>query len=798
MRVRHRCAPPRAGTDVFSGETDDNALADHIAEAVSTNLHVSDDSAGGIVDATRLERTVSSVDANVTEGVRDCSEDDFQASQSPAISGFDPIPLGSTLISAPMVVVRHKVMDTAATAQEATSTQTSASTASLELVEVSQADSVLSDDIGPVNIANVPQAIPMTVNTGPQPDAPVATAAPQVAAVMSAPSTPVRVKAVNDTFATGAKPSPGNHGGFVTGQPSSSTTNAPRPYLASGTPTDSRGYPAFKFDEQAASQYSSAAQSVPVRPNYESRYPSRSSNCDSPPPPLADSLSSSQSVGMPSGPSDPYGYRRLPQEAAPGYGYSRASGPQQQGPQQPYQYRVPPGAPLPYAPPGARLPPQGYRSPQNDPWDILESSAIGQQQGLLHIDSGGGYGGGGGGGYSNYSSTMQGGPSYSGPSSSYGYGGGGPAGGGGYAAPAPPPPPPSYQYGGGGGYGQQQQYYGAPPPGQYSGGSPQQPGGGYRSAPAPQADPGQFYGGGNYSAPPAPRRSAPPPPDYTYKARAPAGNMPEDMSSFAYGNAYNGGSGFGGNGNYGGQTSYGSPLPGNYPASGQQDETSYPGIELLSPGYPEFERHARQGGGGGGGGRPSGGELRYPGIDGGMQQQRAAVPAGITEYTDRQTPPAYGSSYSGSSYSGFTAPSAYEPPPPEAYARQYQQPPQGGYYGAPPPGPPPLDAQYGYRGAPQGYPQRPMGFSSPEDAVPIMARHPRITVSREITQGVCATQAQYSICARPLRAAGHVIRPCNLSQPCAAPVHGRIGQRFVIVAVSVLLSCLEEYSVPSA
>lgn len=707
VRVRHRCTAPRAGTEFFSGDTDDTVVAEtsSIAKVASSQPRVSSDSEDVTIVAKPLESTVSFSD-EMNEGMRDCSEDDFQASAPSASPSFDPLSLRSGLVTAKVQPV----------------TNTPAATT--------------------VSIQSAPKTVaPVTTPPPPRSDSP-----------QSAPSTPVRVTAASDTFTTGTQPSPGNYDTFITGRPSPSATTSPRPYLASGPGTDSRGYPAFKFDESAASQYSSAAQSMPMRPNYEPRYPlSRSSNCDSPPPQFADALSSSKSVGMPSAPAEGYGYQRVPQEAGPGPGYSRASVPQPQAPpQRAYQYRLPPdygspGGPLPLSPPGGRsLPPQGYGPPPNDPWDILEpgnGSTIGFPQGLLHIDGGvygggGGYGPGGGGGY--------GGPSQ-------GYGGPPPGYGGGYGGPAPPPPPPSYQYGGhngggGGGYGQQQQYYAPPPPGaQYGGGGGQsQPGSGaYRGPPPPQADPGQYYS--NYSAPASPRRPAPPPEqNYTYKARAPAGNMPEENLTYSYGNSYSGGAGFGSGGNYGGQTSYGSPVPGNYPGSGaQQEEASYPGIELLSPGYPEFERHARQTGGGGAG-RNTAQELRYPGIEGGsanVQQQRGVGPPGITEYSDRMTPPAYGSSYS-----GYTAPSAYEPPPPDAYA-QYQQQPRGGYYAAPPPGPGPAESQYGYWGypgagaaQPGAYPQRPMGFTSPEGTMPITARQPRVLVLDELSPGVCLTR----------------------------------------------------------
>lgn len=746
VRVRHRCTAPRAGTEFFSGDTDDNILAEtsNISKVSSSQPRVSSDSEDVTIAAKRLESTVS-LSEEMTEGMRNCSEDDFQPTAPSTSSSFDPLALRSTLVSGPMVAMRHKAMDAAASPQDAGPSQVANDVSStfIDAAHDTQTDSHVTAKIQPVSVTDTPAATTVSIQSAPKAVAPVATPPPRSDALQSAPSTPIRVAATSDTFTTGSQPSPGNYDSFITGRPSPSATTTPRPYLASGPATDSHGYPAFKFDESAASQYSAAAQSIPMRPNYEPRYPlSRSSNCDSPPPKFADALSSSKSVGMPSGPAEGYSYKRLPQEAVPGPGYSRASVPQPQAPpHRAYQYRLPPdygspGGPLPLSPPGGRsLPPQGYGPPPNDPWDIHEpgnGSTIGFPQGLLHIDSGG-YGGGGGYGP---------GGGYGAPSQGYG---GPPAGYGGYGpGPAPPPPPPQYQYGGhggGGGYGQQQQYYAPPPPGAQYGGAQFQPGSGaYRGPPPPQAEPGQYYG--NNSAPASPRRPAPPPePNYTYKARAPAGNVPEENLSYSYGNSYAGGTGFGSGGNYGGQTSYGSPVPGNYSGGGaQQEEASYPGIELLSPGYPEFERHARQTGGSGGGGRNASQELRYPGIEGGsanVQQQRAIAPSGITEYSDRMTPPAYGSSYS-----GYTAPSAYEPPPPDAYA-QYQQQPHGGYYVMPPPGP--AESQYGYGGYPGypgagaaqygAYPQRPMGFTSPEEAMPITARQPRVLVLDELSPG---------------------------------------------------------------
>ena len=779
VRVRPRAILPRAGSDFIPGESVSDDVGDNsvVVDGVASALPVS---AADVDDLTsRVEQSVSFAAEDTTTCER--NQATMDSASSTLFSGIDPRPLGSTLISGPLVVARHQVMDSAAPGQDTSAAGISEAQSSPSTgVGVAPSDAMLVHDMQSLPTQNGPATPPATtfdtpaavaVSAAPVPPSAEPTITPPITPRLapSPPSepfqstvfSPLQVTPISDTFTTGAGPPPGNsRDSFVTGHPSPSSKGDARPYLASGPPTDSSGYPAFRFDDAAATQYSAAAQSIPARPNYEPRYPlSRSSNCDAPPPPMADSLNSSQSIAMAPAPAEGYGYQRMPQDPGPVYGYSRPAGPQQQGPQQrPYQYRLPPtdqgpsGGPLPLAPPGPRgLPPQygpGPGSHSSDPWDIFEpGSAIGFPQGLLHIDGGvyGGYGPGPGGG-SAYAGPPGG---YNSPPPGYGYNGAGPGGHpGGYNQ---PPPPPSYQYGGGGGgaYGQQPQYYAPPPPGQYGGGPPPPPppppppGGGYRGAPPPPAEAGQYYG---YPPPAAPRRASPSTDqNYTYKARAPAGNMPEENLSYSYGNSYAGGTGFGSGGNYGGQTSYGSPMPGNYSSAQQEDTSSYPGIELLSPGYPEFEQHARQAAGGRGGSQQAAQELRYPGMDGGtqqqqQQQQRAFSPSGITEYSDRYTPPAYGSSYS-----GYTAPSAYAVPPPEAYG-QYQQP--GGYGRAPPPQPGP-EAQYGYRGGypggypgagpayPGAYPQRPMGMTTPEQerAVPISAARPRAFIADDSGPG---------------------------------------------------------------
>eukprot|EP00892_Ulva_mutabilis_P002823 jgi/Ulvmu1/12541/UM090_0028.1 len=742
LRVRPRSAALKAGSDFSVSEN----AADEIgkdsgskADVFSSSLPVTIAEA---VDS-RIERTVSFSETDSTTCER--GQDNARVSSSSTTSSsFDPRPLSSTLISGPLVAARHAVMDSAAASDEIAPPEPQVA-APANVIAVPQVDAAVLPDVLQPPAPNSPAPAVVSIDTTDATTAvavlpsPPASPRAQPLTPPAAPQTtvfsPLQVTPISDTFTTGADPPPGNsRDNFVTGHPSPSSKGTQRPYLASAPATDSNGYPAFRIDDAAASQYS--AQSLPARPNFEPRYPlARSSNCDASPPPFADPLSSSKSITMPRASADAYGYQRTPPESGPAYGYSRSVAPQQQAPpQRPYPYRLPSpdyggaGGQVPLGPRGAPQQPYGSGPPQNDPWDILEpGSTIGRSQGLMHID---------GGVYGSYASPpggSYGGPSagYNSPPPSYGYGGGG------YTS-SPPPPPPSYQYGGNGGggaYGQQQQYYAPSPPSQYGGPPPPPPpAGAYRGQAAPPAEAGQYYGG--YPAPAAPRRAAPSSDQsYTYKARAPAGNMPEEnVSTYSYGNAYAGGSGFGGGGNYGGQTAYGSPVPGNYSGGQQEDATSYPGIELLSPGYPEFERHSRQTAGGGRS-QQAPQELRYPGMDGGASnaQQQRATPNTVTEYSDRYSPPAYGSSYS-----GYTSPSAYGMPPPEAYG-QYQQP--GGYSRAPPPPPPPPDA-YGYRGQagpgaayPGAYSQQPMGMRSPqqEQLVPIAGGRPRVVIIDDIS-----------------------------------------------------------------
>lgn len=356
----------------------------------------------------------------------------------------------------------------------------------------------------------------------------------------------------------------------------------------------------------------------------------------------------------------------------------------------------PPANPMPLAPSYGGSGSYGVPGPPSpsevDPWGLLENQgAYGLSNGLLKID-----GGGGGGTYGAFS--------YGPPTKER------------YAAP-PPNTQEGYRA-----YGQQpsaqgqQQYYAQPPaqpsqqPQAYS-----QRGGGQQSYQGAPAD-GYYYPPAGAAPPrqapprraPEPQFMAPPPPQgnsYSYQA-SPAGTMQQGPDPYGgqYGGnqpysggnqAYSGGNqpyaggnqpnaggnqpgnqAYGGNqsyapAQYGGNQAYSAPpsRAGNYaPPAENTSQGGFPGIELLSPGYAEYEREHKHGS------QPQPQQAApppdsyYPGIDStynayGMKAPTAPTsnpPPRQPEYYNQQGGQNYNQGGYNQGYSYYTAPSNFQ------------------------------------------------------------------------------------------------------------------------------------------
>lgn len=584
-------------------------------------------------------------------------------------------------------------------------------------------------------------------------------------------------------------------------------------------------YPAFKLDAYRDSQYTAP----PAVPNYMPQPGAqRSSNCDARAPgnyvePYV--LPGNSQMNVASSPDYSAYYNQQPEQQYQSRGVPQMSpqGGDMLAPRQMVPETVaPPANPMPLAAPYSG---QGnYRAPsppspsEIDPWGLLEhQGAYGLPQGLLHID------GGGSGTYGafSYGPPVQGAQTYA----------------------APPPNTQEGYRAYGQSQGQSQQYYSQP---QQPQGYTQRVGGGSQ---AYQGVPGEgyYYPPSGAVPPPAqarqrapePRYVAPPPnqgQSYSYQASpAGAGNMQDPFGypgqysgnqPYAGGNqpygggnqAYSSGNqGYasgnqayaGGNQGYGGNQSYAPAQYGNqaYPAAPSRggnyappveasNQGSYPGIELLSPGYPEYERGHK----GASQQKPAAPppEAYYPGIEStysayGMKAPTAPTsnPPSQQDYYNNQNSQNYG-------YSAYTSPSNYQgqsqagvgggtraggpvagysqpaPPPPAAPDSSYAQ----GYYqqysGQP-------GAYYGSQTAPsaRAWGQWPTASSTEKE---------QATAALEARAAINTEKEQAATLVLPVDGAPDLNLPvAEVSGACLRTMHLRVH---LVLATAPLSTCL--------